>query len=488
MNGASPTLRELARGIGAGDALPDIVVAGLALDSRRVKPGDLFLAVPGLAADGRAFIEASIEAGAAAVFAEAGGAAHLASADVPVIEVHGLKRHVGAIADRFFGQPSRRLCVIGVTGTNGKTTCSHLLAQALAALGAESAVMGTVGNGRPGALFTSDLTTADAVRVHGELARLLADGVQFVAMEVSSHALDQGRVDKVAFDVAVFTNLSQDHLDYHDDMDAYGAAKARLFAVEDLSACVVNVDDAFGRRLADSIDPDLLWSYGASEDARVRRGVVESGNAGIAMDVTANDVASRVEAPLTGRFNADNVLAVFATLLAMGFDAPRAAGALRSVRAVPGRMERFAAPDQAAVVVDYAHTPDALEKALAACREACGGALWVVFGCGGDRDRAKRPAMGAIAARLADHVVLTNDNPRGENPLAIIDDIRAGGDGRESVLPDRREAIAHALGRAAPGDVVLVAGKGHESGQTENGVTRPFSDRDVVRELLGGGA
>ena len=488
MNGVAPTLRELAAGIDVDVPLPDVAVAGLALDSRRVKPGDLFLAVPGLAADGREFIGASIDAGAAAVLAEAGSAKPIARATVPVIEVRGLKRHVGTIADRFFGQPSRRLCVIGVTGTNGKTTCSHLLAQALGALGAESAVMGTVGNGRPGALLAAALTTADAVSVHGELARLVADGVQFVAMEVSSHALDQGRVDKVAFDVAVFTNLSQDHLDYHDDMDAYGAAKARLFAVEDLSACVINIDDTFGRRLAEPMDPDLLWSYGVSEDARVRRAALVAGDAGLVMDVVANGATTRLEVPLTGRFNADNALAVFTTLLAMGFDASRAAGALRAVHAVPGRMERLAAPGKPAVIVDYAHTPDALEKALNACRESAAGALWVVFGCGGDRDRAKRPAMGAIAARLADHVVLTNDNPRGEDPLAIIDDITAGGDGREAVMPDRRAAIAHAIARAAPGDVVLVAGKGHESGQTENGVTRPFSDRDTVLELLGGGA
>ncbi len=484
MNAAVHTLRELTRGIAGDAALPDIAVTGLALDSRRVSAGDLFLAVPGRAADGRDFIDASIAAGAAAVLAEAGGAAR-ADSGAPVFEVAALRRHLGTIADRFFDQPSRRLCVIGVTGTNGKTTCSHMLAQALAALGADSAVMGTMGNGRPDALSPADLTTADAITVHGELRRLLDDGVRFVAMEVSSHALDQGRVDKVAFDFAVFTNLSQDHLDYHDDMDAYGAAKARLFALPDLAACVINVDDVFGRRLAEAIDADRLWSYGGSEDARVRRKSLVLDGDTIVIDVDCGGTTARLDVPLAGRFNADNAVAVFATLLAMGFEIPRAAAAMRAVRAVPGRMERFDAAGRPTVIVDYAHTPDALEKALSACREGLRGALWVVFGCGGDRDRAKRAPMGAVAARLADHVVLTNDNPRGEDPLDIINAISEGGDGRETVLPDRRTAIAHAITHAAPEDIVLVAGKGHESGQSAGGVTRPFSDRECVSELLG---
>jgi UDP-N-acetylmuramoyl-L-alanyl-D-glutamate--2,6-diaminopimelate ligase len=482
------TLRSLTHGVGDQNLWPEIEITGLSLDSRSITPGDLFLAVPGLTTDGRRYIDQSLAAGAAAVLAEAPLGNDPSGVDERVFEVENLHRHLGTIADRFYRQPSRHLCVIGVTGTNGKTTCSHILAQSLAALGVESGVLGTIGNGRPDALTASTLTTADAVGVQRELRKLHDDGVRFVCMEVSSHALDQGRVDKVAFDFAVFTNLTQDHLDYHDDMESYGRAKARLFALQDLSACVINVDDAFGRRLAEGVDMDLLWSYGESSDARVRRDSLALNDGVIAMSVIVDDCSWPLEVPLIGHFNADNALAVFTTLLAMGYDPSRASTAMRSVRAVPGRMESFTAEDRARVIVDYAHTPDALEKALLACRESGPRALWVVFGCGGDRDRSKRALMGAVAARLADHVVLTNDNPRGEQPLSIIQEIQAGLDGRETVITDRREAIAHAIRGAGAGDIVLVAGKGHETGQIEAGVTRPFSDRDTVRELLGGEA
>ncbi len=483
MNASVHTLRELTAGICDNAAWPEIAVTGITLDSRKVAAGDLFLAVPGHVTDGRRFIDASLAAGAAAVLAESPAGK---AADARVFEIAGLRGHLGTIADRFFDQPSHRLCVVGVTGTNGKTTCTHLMTQALAALGTDAAVMGTVGNGRPGALAPAALTTVDAIEVQRELKEFCDDGVEVVCMEVSSHALAQGRVDKVAFDYAVFTNLSQDHLDYHDDMASYGEAKARLFRDFDLAACVINVDDPFGRRLAGEIDPARLWTCGESSDARVRRESLEVAGERLVLGVRAGEVRVDFAVALAGRFNADNALAVFTALLAMGFEATAAARALEGVRAVPGRMESFHAPGRPRVVVDYAHTPDALAKALAACREGLDGELWVVFGCGGDRDRGKRAPMGAIAARLADHVVLTSDNPRGEPPMAIIDDIRAGGDGRETVLPERERAIAWALERAAAADVVLVAGKGHETGQTEAGVTRPFSDRELVRALLGG--
>ncbi len=482
MNAARIGLRELTRGF-AGEDWPDLAVDSLALDSREVAGGALFLALPGRRSDGRRYIDASLRAGAVAVLAERDEPSRADGRRV--FELPDLKARVGTIADRFFGHPSQQLCVVGVTGTNGKTTCSHLLAEAVCALGGDGAVMGTLGVGRPGALAPSPLTTADVVAVHRNLRHLLDDGARFVAMEVSSHALDQGRVDKVAFDFALFTNLSQDHLDYHADMESYGAAKARLFEVADLAACVINIDDAFGRVLAERVEPARLWSYGHGADARVRARSVTLGDHGLALVVDHDGHRTHLAVPLLGRFNVDNVLAVFATLLAMGFDGVRAAAALAAVHPVPGRMEQFDAPGHARVVVDYAHTPDALEKALAACREQTAGALWVVFGCGGDRDRGKRAAMGAVAARLADHVVLTNDNPRGEPPLSIIEQIREGGDGRERVLADRRAAIEHAVSRAVPGDLVLVAGKGHETGQHEGDVVRPFSDREVVLALLG---
>ncbi len=488
MNAPEPRpLSELVYGMPLHAAPPSATVSGITLDSRRVRRGDLFLAVPGRAGDGRDHIAAALEAGAVAVLAEA---PFRAEADQPVAVVDGLARYAGELADRFFGQPSRRLCVIGITGTNGKTTCSHLLAQAFDRLGMGGAVMGTLGVGRCDELRPSALTTADVVTVHAELARLAAAGIRFVAMEVSSHALDQGRVDKVAFDVAVFTNLSQDHLDYHDDMNSYGRAKARLFAVPDLAACVVNADDAFGRRLATELgeggSAGILWTFGESADCRVRRTGLTLSAAGIGMAVDVDGQPVEVRCALTGRFNADNVLAVLTTLVAIGVPAARAASALAGVRPVPGRMERFDSADGVAVVIDYAHTPDALEKALAACREHADGALWVVFGCGGDRDRGKRPLMGRVASRCADHVVVTSDNPRSEDPLAIIDEIRRGCDGQETVVEDRAAAIAHAITRAAPGDCVLVAGKGHETGQVLGGQTLPFSDRECVRGLLGG--
>ncbi len=486
---ASRTLSELVAGVPMHGETFDAVISGLTLDSRRVSRGDLFLALPGLAADGRDHIDAALEAGAAAVLAEA---PFRVEPGRPVAVVERLSRYAGEIADRFYGQPSRRLCVVGITGTNGKTTCAHLLAQAADALGMSGAVMGTLGVGSCDDLRPSPLTTADVVTVHAELARLAEAGIRFVAMEVSSHALDQGRVDKVAFDVAVFTNLSQDHLDYHDDMNSYGRAKARLFAAPDLAACVVNADDAFGRGLAADIAAgaasDALWTYGDGADCRVRRTGLGLAPDGIDMIVDVAGQTVRVASPLTGRFNADNVLAVFATLVAIGVPAPRAARTLAGLRPAPGRMERFESARGVTVVVDYAHTPDALYKALQACRELAAGALWVVFGCGGDRDQGKRPQMGRVASAGADHVIVTNDNPRNEEPLAIIAQITAGCDGRERVMPDRAAAIAHAVSSAASGDCVLVAGKGHETGQTERGVVVPFSDRDCVRSLLGGGA
>ncbi|GJL81029.1 MAG: UDP-N-acetylmuramoyl-L-alanyl-D-glutamate--2,6-diaminopimelate ligase [marine bacterium B5-7] len=485
---AERSLNELTRGLADSVNWRDVVVTGITQDSREVKRGDLFLAVPGERSDGRRFIRQCIDAGAAAVLAQAPveWPDDDSTNNAPVYQVTDLRRYVGTIADRFYGQPSRRLCVIGITGTNGKTSCSHLLAQALELLGGQSGVLGTLGNGRPTALKPSPLTTLDAVAVHRELDALDQSGARFVCMEVSSHALSQGRVDKVAFDLAVFTNLTQDHLDYHDDMASYGNAKARLFAYPDLSACVINIDDAFGRHLASDIDMELLWSYGDSTDARVRRQSLDMSGGRISMQVNIGDDTVELVSDLPGRFNADNILTVFATLLAMGFDHSRVVEALSKLQPVPGRMEIFSSPGKPRVVVDFAHTPDALDKALNACRELNPEKLWVVFGCGGDRDRDKRARMGAIASRLADKVVITSDNPRSEDPLAIINDIALGTDGDAVLIEDRRNAIAHAIDKSNPGDMVLVAGKGHETTQTIGDVVRPFSDRDTVVSLLNG--
>jgi len=511
-------LRELLRDLVAVPAADDRALRGLGLDSRAVAPGDLFLALPGMVADGREFIGDAVASGAAAVVYEAGDGFALRAAPVPAFAVGDLRRHIGTIADRFHGAPSRALIVIGVTGTNGKTTCTQLLAQALGmgriseptpplppgegrgeggSKGEEDmpqpapdayrcAVIGTLGYGFPGALNAAIHTTPDAVTVHRLLKEFLDRRATHVAMEVSSHALDQGRVNKVAFQVAVFTNLTRDHLDYHGDMDAYGASKAGLFEAPDLKYAVINRDDDFGRGLLARIGGRVrTLSYGL-EGGDVRAREVRLTHEGLWLRVDTPAGACELASPLYGRFNAYNLLAVLATLLALGMDARQAAQRLSRARPVPGRVERFGgARGLPLVVVDYAHTPDALEKILLALREHAAGKLWCVFGCGGDRDRGKRPEMGRIAERLADVVVLTDDNPRHEPPERIIADIRAGMLGAARVIRGRRAAIAAALAEAGAADIVLVAGKGHEDYQQIGDERVPYSDRDAVLGLLG---
>ncbi len=478
-------LKPLVTGIADATEWVDVCVNGLTLDSRAVQPGNLFLALPGGSSDGRRYIGEAVAAGAGAVLVEA-PCDDIDEYDAAVYEVTNLRRFAGSIADRFYSRPSQKLCVIGITGTNGKTTCSHLLAQALEQLGVQAGVLGTLGNGRLDSLQPSGLTTGDVVGVHREIRRLLDDNVSFVCMEVSSHALDQGRVDKVAFDVAVFTNLSRDHLDYHVDMASYGNAKQRLFGSPELSASVVNVDDDFGRQIATRTDRDKLWSHGVARDARVRCASLEESSSGSELTVAWDGKTTRLRVPLIGRFNADNVLAVFTVLLALGFSTEKISKVIAGLKPVAGRMEVFTRPGRPKVVVDYAHTPDALEKILLACRRITRGKLWLVFGCGGERDRDKRPLMGGIATRLADQVVVTNDNPRGEAERAIIRQICAAMDGSETVLTDRSRAIDHAISNAKVIDTVVIAGKGHETGQIIGRRTLPFSDRECVLSILGG--
>jgi UDP-N-acetylmuramoyl-L-alanyl-D-glutamate--2,6-diaminopimelate ligase len=458
-------------------------VSGLCLDSREIENNDLFLAVPGKSTDGRQFISAALVSGAAAVVAEFPAAY---SGTGKVYEVQGLKRLIGAIADRFYQSPSKQLCVIGVTGTNGKTTCCHLLAQVLQKLGAQSGVLGTLGNGLVGELHQAELTTSDAVHVHKDLRGLFDKGADFICMEASSHALDQGRVDRVAFDITLFTNLSQDHLDYHGDMQSYGEAKARLFQWPDLTAQVVNIDDPFGAWLAEQSGSGVLWTYGECAAARVQLQKLSVLPDRIELRVTADNTCTEICVALLGSFNAMNVLAVFATLLALGFPAARAAQALSTVQPVRGRMEVVLKPGKARVVVDYAHTPDALSKALQACRAQCSGKLWVIFGCGGDRDSSKRADMGSIACLNADYSIVTSDNPRCENPLAIIADIQAGCDGSEVVLENRQKAIAFAISQASKNDIILVAGKGHETYQIVGKRYLPMDDRLLAEQAMEG--
>lgn len=493
---ATITLGEL-MGALAPAALADRPVADLSLDSRRIVAGALFLAVPGTREHGLRHAPAAVAAGATLVAwepADGWGAPRLPE-DCAAFPVPGLRAHLGELADRFFGAPSQRLQVVGVTGTNGKTTCVHLVAGALETLGRRAGIIGTLGSGPAARLAPCGLTTPDVIEVHRTLANLAGQGVAAVAMEVSSHALDQGRVDAVRFAAAGFTNLSRDHLDYHPSLEAYGESKARLFLAHAPAVSVINAGDAFGRALLARLPPgsrsiavgrgpaDL---QGADEQVLVSGIEVLAGGLSIRLAGAFGEVTLRSR--LLGDFNADNLALAFGLLLGLGVPATDAAAALGGVEAPAGRMEAHVdAARDVLVVVDYAHTPDALGKALAALRRHGKGRLWCVFGCGGDRDRGKRPEMGRVAEQLADEIVITDDNPRTEDGVAIVADILAGlaDPGRALVERDRAGAIRMALAGARAGDVVLVAGKGHEEVQIVGAEQRPFSDRALVARLTG---
>ena len=473
------------------------MVQGLCLDSRSVRPGDLFFALAGNQSHGMKYAATAVALGASAILYDpAGNGADYAcpSLDIPCIPVAGLAQQVGFVADRFFGEPSVHINVVGVTGTNGKTSCSHFLASAMAENG-NAAVVGTLGWGLPGALQPTAHTTPDAIEVHGLLAKLRAKSFAHVAMEASSHGLDQGRLNGVRFEGCLFTNLSRDHLDYHLTMEAYLEAKLRLVSWTGLNYVVFNLDDgsanAILTRISGTVRKLGFTLTGKTPTNRlgfelVQASAIEHTQAGISFEVAFNGETARISAPLFGGFNVENLLGVVAVLLAKGLKLDEVARRVKQVRAVPGRMERFSAATGQTAVVDYAHTPDALEKALASLRSHCHGSLWVVFGCGGDRDRGKRPQMGAIAGRWADHVVLTDDNPRSETGDAIINDILNGCERQDVIVNrDRRQAIAYAVGQLGPDDVLLVAGKGHEQTQEIAGVKHPFSDRAIVNQLLG---
>jgi UDP-N-acetylmuramoyl-L-alanyl-D-glutamate--2,6-diaminopimelate ligase len=468
----------------------DVAVSDLTLDSREVRAGSAFLACRGARRHGLEFAADVARSGAVAILWEPDGATRPPQLDSGIVlaEVPGLSQRASELADRFFAAPSRALSVLGVTGTNGKTTCAWLLAQALTACGRPAAYLGTLGSAFGGELVAGEMTTPDAITVQRQLAGFRARGAQGVAMEVSSHGLAQGRVAAVHFEAAVFTNLTRDHLDFHGDMHRYGAAKASLFERGGLGLRVLNVDDAFGAQLAARFPGRIACSRVArpAEAPFVLARDIEYGGTGTAFALESSFGGAQVETPLLGEFNVDNVLAVLAVLLGRGVALDAAVAALRGLAAPSGRLETFTAPGRPTAVVDYAHTPDALEKALQVLRRHCSGRLTVVFGCGGDRDRGKRPEMGAIAARGADRIVLTDDNPRTEDGDAIVADIRAGLGAREaSVIRDRRAAILDALAHAAAGDLVLVAGKGHEDYQVIGTEKRHFSDQQVLRAALG---
>jgi UDP-N-acetylmuramoyl-L-alanyl-D-glutamate--2,6-diaminopimelate ligase len=486
-------------------ALGALGMTRLVSDSREVTAGDTFVAYPGEKLDGRKFIAQAIERGASSVLWERSDFRWRPSWKVRNAPVDHLKRHAGEIASVVYDRPSAKLWMVGVTGTNGKTSCSHWIAHALTRLQRKCGVVGTLGSGFAGGLEPIGNTTPDAVWLQGRLRDFLSQRARAVSMEVSSHGLAQDRVAGVEFDVALLTNLTRDHLDYHGTMRAYRAAKARLFRCSGLKHAVVNLDDAFGAALVEPTQRRGVRTIGygfnrtlppALRGRRVPRLVgrnLSMGAEGLAFDVATPWGEARVESRLIGRFNAANLLGTLAVLLASDNTLDASVAALAQVRPVPGRTERYGGGRRPLVVVDYAHTPDALENVLRTLRELMAsksapgkrpGKLVCVFGCGGDRDRGKRPAMGRIAATLADEAIVTSDNPRSEDPQAIIDDILEGMNGNSEAVADRAQAIESAVRRAGAGDVILVAGKGHEQHQEIGGIRHPFSDAAVVRTAL----
>jgi len=471
-------------------------VTDLVQDSRHATPGCVFLACQGRTTHGLLHAAAAVERGAIAVLWEPG--ADLEAPALPervaAIAIPHLSRHVGELADRFFRSPSADLRVAGITGTNGKTTTAYLLAQASDFVGRRGWYVGTLGHGHPRKVLDAGLTTPDAVTVQRRLAAARDAGAATLGLEVSSHALDQERVSGVHFDTAVFTNLTRDHLDYHGTLEAYGAAKARLFRTAGLRCAVINVRDPFGRDLADRLDASVeKIVYTTTNDVWAERGTgwirvneLRATAAGLTINVATSWGAGMLRSRLVGEFNAENLLAVLGVLLGWNVPLQKALAALALCVAPPGRMETFGGGTQPLVLVDYAHSPDALAKVLDAARAHTRGRLFCVFGCGGDRDAGKRPLMGAIAEAGADVSIVTDDNPRTEASDAIIAQIVAGMREPDAalVIADRAEAIRHALAEAVAGDVVVVAGKGHEDYQIVGTETLAFSDRETVETCL----
>ncbi|MEK8079015.1 UDP-N-acetylmuramoyl-L-alanyl-D-glutamate--2,6-diaminopimelate ligase [Pseudomonas sp. XK-1] len=461
------------------EAASSALIRELTLDSRKVRPGDLFLAVPGTQQDGRVHIADAIARGAAAVAYEAEGALPMTAHSAELVALKGLAGQLSAIAGRFYGEPSRGLHLIGITGTNGKTSVSQLLAQALDLLGERCGIVGTLGNGFYNALALGRHTTPDPIGVQATLADMKNAGARAVAMEVSSHGLHQGRVAALAFDVAVFTNLSRDHLDYHGSMDAYGEAKAALFAWSGLRCRVLNLDDAFGRELAEAEHPSRLIGYSLENPAAyLYCRDIRFDEQGVRATLVTPRGEGHLRSSLLGRFNLSNLLAVVGALLGMDYALDEILKLLPQLQGPVGRMQRLGGVKQPLLVVDYAHTPDALEKVLEALRPHVKGRLLCLFGCGGDRDRGKRPLMAAVVERLADGVLVTDDNPRSEAPEQIFNDIRAGFANPEAVqfVHGRGQAIAQLVAAASADDVLVLAGKGHEDYQEINGERQPFSD------------
>jgi UDP-N-acetylmuramoyl-L-alanyl-D-glutamate--2,6-diaminopimelate ligase len=464
----------------------DVAVSGISLSTVRTRPGDLYAALPGTRAHGADFAAQALAAGAVGVLTDPAGLDRLPPG-TPTIVVAEPRRVLGRLAARIYGDPAAGLRVIGVTGTQGKTTTTRILEQGLTASGLTSAVIGTVGTRIAGEDVKTELTTPEAPDLHGLFAVMRERGVDTCAMEVSSHALVLGRVDGVVFDVATFLNLGRDHLDFHADVDDYFAAKASLFTPERAALGLTNVDDEFGRRLLDVATVPMSTYSSQGRDADWRAVDVDLTATGATFTVVGPDVEVPAAIHIPGEFNVSNALAAIASAALAGLDPRSVAEGIARVGGVPGRLEQVSRGQDFTVVVDYAHKPDALEAVLATLRPLTDGRVLVVVGAGGDRDTAKRPVMGEIAARLGDVVIVTDDNPRSEDPgairAAVLEGAR-GGSAEVLEVGDRRRAIREAVRRAGPGDVVLVAGKGHETGQDVGGVVHPFDDRVVAAEEI----
>jgi UDP-N-acetylmuramoyl-L-alanyl-D-glutamate--2,6-diaminopimelate ligase len=499
--------RTLSPGILLGILLKDLVkescqsnihVTGLTTDSRKVNPGDLFIAYTIEGQSSVPYIGVAVNAGASAVIAEACSLPEIYPCPVPLFRVNELYKIIGIIADRYYDHPSTAMSVIGVTGTNGKTSVSHLMAQSLSVDQKNvCGLIGTLGYGTIDRLIPGPHTTPEAVALQALLADMRDQNIKQVVMEVSSHGLDQFRIAGVAFDLAVFTNLSRDHLDYHQSMESYAAAKKRLFTQYGVSMVVINLDDEFGRKLMDELPKNILMTgytigeniYSEYKDKfKLVYGKIipdPFGNIKMALDTPWGKGV--LTTGLTGRFNAGNLLACLASLCLLGHTLEDAIRRLSICKGIPGRMETFGGENFPRIIVDYAHTPDALEQVLSELRHSCQGKLYCVFGCGGDRDKGKRPLMAALAEKYADGIIITSDNPRHEDPAEIANDILAGIKNRAHVIVDidRERAIQNILKTVSANDVVLIAGKGHENYQEIAGVRRFFSDQDVVRKTLG---
>lgn len=473
-----------------GCVAADTPVSGIELDSRKVSPGDLFLAMPGEAHDGRQFIEQAVASGAAAVVAEPPVAGFVEALSVPLVEVPELQQESGYLASRFCGVPSAAMHMVGVTGTNGKTTTSRLIAQLIRKCGRSCGVIGTLGATLEEQVSQGGNTTPDAVSLQQQLARWREQGVFAVSMEVSSHALVQGRVNGVQFETAVFTNLSQDHLDYHGSMEAYGRAKLGLFTCAGLKHALINLDDEFAGRVQAVVEPEVrVLSYSLvnpAADVFVERADFSAD--GVRGSLRTPWGSGEFFTPLPGDFNLANLAAAVCTAVLAGEGLEQVLALVPTLHPVPGRMQPIPNDHGLQVIVDYAHTPDALEQVLSALKPHVQGELVVVFGCGGDRDRNKRQVMGRIACAIADRVVLTSDNPRSEDPDAILADIESGCSGQYRLQADRAAAIGSAIHEARTGDCIVIAGKGHEDYQIIEGEYLHFSDEEQALAAMAGRA